>query len=225
MQKVEYKNILIVEDDKTLRKQLTDYFSAMNRVTSCGNLSSAIKAVSENAFDIVLLDVILPDGSGLKLLKNIGQTPVIILSDLGSDINVIDGLSQGAADYIVKPSSMQLIETRMSLRLLPSNKADITSYGLTLNVSKRTAVYKNITLGLTSSEFNILLFLMQNAGNYYTANEIYEKVWKMPHLNTETIKKHISNLRKKMFAVSEDCAALIISEFGNGYAFVGGGNE
>lgn len=225
MQKVEYKNILIVEDDKTLRESLTLYFSAMNKVTACGNLFSAMKAISENTFDIVLLDIILPDGSGLKLLKNIGQTPVIVLSDLGSDINVIDGLSAGAADYFVKPSSPQLIETRMSLRLLPANKADISSYGLTLNVSKRTAVYKDCPLGLTSSEFNILMFLMQNAGSYFTANEIYEKVWKMPHLNTETIKKHISNLRKKMFAVSEECAALIISEFGNGYAFVGGGNE
>ena len=63
---------------------------------------------------------------------------------------------------------------------------------------------------------------MQNAGNFYTANEIYEQVWKMPHMNTETIKKHLSNLRKKMLAVSEPCAALLATKFGNGYAFVGG---
>ena len=63
---------------------------------------------------------------------------------------------------------------------------------------------------------------MQNAGNFYTANEIYERVWKMPHLNTETIKKHLSNLRKKMLAVSESCAALLATKFGNGYAFIGG---
>lgn len=225
MQKVEYKNILIVEDDKTLRESLYAYFSVMNKVIACGDIASATEAISENTFDIVLLDVILPDGSGLSLLKSVGQTPVIILSDLGSDLDVIDGLSAGAADYIVKPSSPHLIETRMSLRLLPVGNATLSSYGLTLNVAKRTAFYKGEVLSLTSSEFNILMFLMQNAGSYYTANEIYERVWKMPHLNTETIKKHISNLRKKMFAVSEDCAALIISEFGNGYAFAGGGNE
>ena len=66
---------------------------------------------------------------------------------------------------------------------------------------------------------------MQNAGIFYTANEIYEKVWKMPYLNTTTIKAHLSNLRKKMLAVGSECANLIITEFGKGYAFTGSGNE
>ena len=61
---------------------------------------------------------------------------------------------------------------------------------------------------------------MQNAGTYYTASEIYEQVWNMPHLNTTTIKVHVSNLRKKMLAVSSDCAKLLIQEFGKGYAFI-----
>lgn len=113
----------------------------------------------------------------------------------------------------------------MALRLLPNSKADISLGGLTLNVSDRTAAYKNNPLELTSSEFNVLMFLMQNAGKFYTANEIYEQVWKMPHLNTETIKKHLSNLRKKMFAVSDDCASLLATKFGKGYAFVGDKNE
>lgn len=222
MNKVECKNILIVEDSDSLRESLAGYFSAKNKVTACKNLKSAIAAASENGYDIVLLDLILPDGNGKELINFVGQTPVVILSDLGTDENLIDGLSSGAADYIVKPASNALIETRMALRLLPDSKATITLGALTLNANSRTAVYESTTLELTSSEFNILMFLMQNAGKFYTANEIYEKVWKMPHMNTETIKKHLSNLRKKMLAVDDACAALLTTKFGNGYAFTGG---
>lgn len=168
------------------------------------------------------MDLILPDGNGKKLISYLGQTPVVILSDLDTDENLIDGLTSGAADYIVKPASVPLIETRMALRLLPASKAELSSGGLTLNANSRTAIYENTKLELTSSEFNILMFLMQNAGDFYTANEIYERVWRMPHMNTETIKKHLSNLRKKMLAVSDDCAALLATKFGNGYAFTGG---
>lgn len=222
MNKVEFKNVLIVEDGDDLRKSLADYFSAKNKVTACKNLKEAVAAATENGFDIVLLDLILPDGNGKELISFLGQTPVVILSDLGTDENLIDGFSAGAADYIVKPASNALIETRMAMRLLPISKAALTLGGLTLNANSRTAVFEDTALELTSSEFNILMFLMQNAGNFYTANEIYEKVWKMPHLNTETIKKHLSNLRKKMLSVSEACAALLATKFGKGYAFVGG---
>ena len=220
MNKVEYKSNLIVEDNDGLREKLRSYFSVMNKVVSCGNLQSAVTAAEKEIFDIILLDVILPDGNGLTLIEHTGETPVIILSDLGSDSNMIDGFSAGATDYIVKPASCTLIEMRMALRLLPNSKAQLSSHGLELNTAKRTATYNKKPLELTSSEFNILTFLMQNAGTYYTASEIYEQVWNMPHLNTTTIKVHISNLRKKMLAVSSDCAKLLIQEFGKGYAFI-----
>lgn len=221
MNKVEFKNILIVEDNDNLRNSLAKYFSVANNVTACASLKSAISAAVENKYDIVVLDLILPDGSGIKLMDYIGKTPVVILSDLGADNNIIDGFSAGATDYIVKPCSPQVLEARMSLRFSSDNEADISLHNLTLNVSKRTAVYKNQPLDLTSSEFNILAFLMQNAGKCFTASEIYDKVWKMPNLNTTTVKAHLSNLRKKMLAVSKECADLIITEFGKGYAFIG----
>lgn len=221
MNKIEYKRILIVEDSNKLRNALTDYFSVMNKVTACPDLRSAIAAANERAYDIVLLDLILPDGNGLSLFDYLGKTPVVILSDLGADANILEGLSSGAADYIVKPCSLQVVEARMYLRLLPASKAKLSLHGFTLNVADRTAVFENSLINLTSNEFNILLFLMQNAGVFFTANEIYENVWKMPPLNTETVKKHMSNLRKKLFCVSDNCAALLLSKFGKGYAFKG----
>lgn len=225
MKTLEYKKILIVEDDKDLRASLAAHFSVFNEVTSCGKLSEAVDALNGERYDIILLDLILPDGSGLKLFDYSNDIPVVILSDLSSDGNLIEGFSAGAADYIVKPASLELIEMRMSLRLLPGARAKISAHGLELDCGKRTAVFRKKPLELTSSEFNILLFLMQNAGKYFTANEIYEQVWKMPHLNSTTIKAHLSNLRKKMLAAGKACSDLIVTGFGKGYSFSGGNNE
>lgn len=223
--KLEYKQILIVEDNEQLKKALENYFQERNKVISCSDLSSAIKALQSNNFDIILLDIVLPDGSGLKLFEHIVNTPVVILSDLGSDDNLLDGFSAGALDYIVKPASIEIIEARMALRLLPSHKSKLSSHGLVLDVTKRTAKYQNTFLDLTSSEFNILLFLMQNAGHFFSASEIYESVWKMIYLNTTTIKTHLSNLRKKMLNISKECSQLIVTEFGRGYSFIGGDED
>ncbi|MDE6966716.1 MAG: response regulator transcription factor [Clostridiales bacterium] len=225
MKCVEYKKILIVEDCDDQRVALEKYFSAKNTVTACATVAAATAALYDSRFDIILLDLILPDGSGLSILDRAEKTPVVIFSDLGSDSNLLDGFAAGAVDYVVKPASFELIEARMALRLLPESCSKISAHGLVLDISRRTAAYRGTALDLTSSEFNILTFLMQNAGNFYTAVEIYEQVWKMPHLNTTTIKAHLSNLRKKMFSASKRCADLIVTEFGKGYSFTGGGNE
>lgn len=220
MKNVTNKNILIVEDSETLCDELCRYFSVSNTVHTAKNLAEATAKIKEHGFDIILLDLILPDGSGLSLLNELdGGTPVVILSDLGSDNSILQGFEYGAADYIVKPASAKIIEARMALRLLPPKEAVFSLHGLTVDMRKRTAVYNNRPLDLTSSEFNILTFLMQNAGNYYSAVDIYEAVWKMPHLNTQTIRIHLHNLRKKMIQMSEECGELIITEFGKGYTF------
>ncbi len=220
MKTITNKNILIVEDSKSLRNELFDYFSVSNTVHTAKTLAEATDKIKQHGFDIILLDLILPDGSGLSLFNEIGGgTPVVILSDLGSDNNILQGFEYGAADYIVKPASAKIIEARMALRLLPPKEAVFSLHGLTVDMRKRTAVYNNRPLDLTSSEFNILTFLMQNAGNYYSAVDIYEAVWKMPHLNTQTIRIHLHNLRKKMIQMSEECGELIITEFGKGYTF------
>ncbi len=223
MKTVEHKTILIVEDSGPLSRELRDYFSVANEVHAASTLEAASEAVKNNAFDIILLDLILPDGSGLSLFEEIGaDTPVVILSDLGSDENILKGIDCGAADYIVKPASPRVIEARMALRLLPPKEARLCRHGMLLDMSTRTASYQSRQLELTSSEFNILMFLMQNAGVYFSATAIYEKVWRMPHLNTQTIRIHLHNLRKKMLQISDECGALILTEFGKGYTFRGG---
>ncbi len=223
MKSIKYKNILIVEDSNEWRDALYEHFAPTNKVTAAKNLAEAHAALQEGSFDILLLDLILPDGDGLSLLDTLNDSiPVVIFSDLGSDEHVLQGLESGAADYIVKPTSLQIVEARMALRLLPPKEAVLARRGLTLNVAKRTVDYVGAFLNLTSNEFNILLFLMQNAGTVFSAAEIYEKVWKMPHMNSKTVRIHLHNLRKKMMQISEECGSLIHTEFGKGYAFCGG---
>lgn len=223
MKGVENEKILIVEDDEALRERLRDYFSLKNEVTLAKDLKEARHALEEKTFGVIILDLILPDGSGLALFESEEcSCPVIILTDLGSDESIISGLGAGAADYVVKPVSEKVLEARMALRLLPAKEATLALHGMTLDLAARTARFKGIPIELTSSEFNILAFLMQNAGKVYSALDIYEKVWKMPHLNTQTIRIHLHNMRKKLMLVSQECGSLIMTEFGKGYYFKGG---
>ena len=222
MKTVENQNILIVEDNDALRARLYNYFSPKNEVSLAKNLKEALLAVEEKTFSAVILDLVLPDGSGLTLLERTAKDcPVIILSDLGIDESVLDGIGSGAADYIIKPVSEKVLDARMALRLLPPKEATLSLHGMTVNLADRTAFFKAVPIELTSSEFNILAFLMQNAGNVFSALDIYEKVWKMPSLNTQTIRIHLHNLRKKLLLVSPECGSLIMTEFGQGYFFKG----
>ena len=133
---------------------------------------------------------------------------------------MMEGFSQGALDYVVKPCSPELLEMRLSLRLLPAQRATVTVNGLTVNSRQRTCVFRGKSIPLTSSEFNILLFLMTHAGQYFLPNEIYENVWKMKSLHTTTVKRHISTLRLKLADACGD-VKMIHTEFGKGYCFAG----
>ncbi len=220
MKNVENRDILIVEDADELRKQLIAYFSVNNRVYGAESLAKARELIVHRQYDIILLDLILPDGSGLALFEDLfTETPVVILSDLGSDENILKGFDTGAVDYITKPASPKIIEARMALRLLPEQEAVLSLGGMKVDMSKRTAFYLDRPIDLTPSEFNIMLFLMQNAGTFFSAAEIYEHVWRMASLNTQTIRIHLHNLRKKLMNVCDECGELIVTEFGKGYAF------
>lgn len=105
--------------------------------------------------------------------------------------------------------------------MLPPKEAVLSKNGLRIDLSKRTVRFFDTPIDLTSSEFNILAFLMRNAGKSFSAAEIYEQIWQMPHLNTQTIRIHLHNLRKKLMQISDECGALIMTEFGKGYFFRG----
>lgn len=212
------RKLLFIDDDKDVLQNLTSYFSAANHCFTASNLAEAKNYLQHNFFDAIILDLILPDGDGLQILKEFPDLPpVVILSSLGAEVEILSGFSVGAADYVVKPCSPQILDARLSLRLLPPRSSCIEINGIKVNSIRRTAQYNGVAFALTSSEFNILFFLMKNAGNFFSAREIYENIWQAPIMNSTTIRYHISNLRHKLISLTGK--NLIITAFDKGYAF------
>ena len=216
------RKLLFVEDDEKLIKEMIAYFSPANIVFTASDVEEAVEILAESGnFDAVILDLILKNSMGMDLLKVFPSLPpVIILSSLDGEDNIFTGLTSGAADYVVKPCSMRLLETHIAIRLLPKTDAIVTFGSFSVNANLRTVKYKNIPIALTPSEFNILFFLVKNRGLYFTADEIYEKIWCAPSLHTTTIRAHLSSLRRKLKAAIPT-SDIIRTEFNKGYCFTG----
>lgn len=216
------RKLLFIEDDEKLKKETVEYFSAANRVFTASDVDEAVDILEKNGdIDAVVLDLILKRSMGMDLFKAAPSLPpVIILSSLDGEDEIFTGLTSGAADYVVKPCSMRLLETHIALRLLPKADAVETFGSFSVDANARTIKCGNTPVSLTPSEFNILFFLIKNRGEYFTANEIYEKIWCAPSLHTTTIRAHLSSLRRKLKAASPS-ADIIRTEFNKGYCFTG----
>ncbi len=219
------RNLLFIEDDETLKREMIAYFSPANTVFTASDVEEAVELLTEKGnIDAVVLDLILKNSMGMDLFNAFPEltTPVIILSSLDGEDTILTGLTSGAVDYVIKPCSMRLLEAHIAMRLLP--KADaVASFGdFSVNANTRTVKYKNMPIPLTPSEFNILLFLVNNRGKYFTADEIYENIWCAPSLRTTTVRAHLSSLRRKLKAAMP-ANDVIRTEFNKGYCFTGEG--
>lgn len=220
--KVYDRKLLIVEDDENLKREIVEYFTPLNTVYTASDVDEAVDLLEkEGDFDAVILDLILKNSMGMDLFRAFPDLPpVIILSSLDGEDSIMTGLTSGAIDYVVKPCSPRLLETHLKLRLLPKSDAVETFGQLSVNANTRTVKYGNSAIALTPSEFNILFFLVKHRGSYFTADEIYEKIWCAPSLHTTTIRAHLSSLRRKMKEALPD-SDVIRTEFNKGYCFTG----
>lgn len=216
------RKLLFVEDDEKLKKEMVAYFSPTNTVFTASDVEETVDLLTKTGnFDAVVLDLILKTSMGLDLFKTFPELPpVIILSSLDGEDTILTGLTSGAADYVVKPCSMRLLEAHIAIRLLPKTDAVDNFGSFSVNANTRTVKYKNMPISLTPSEFNILFFLVKNQGKYFTADEIYEKIWCAPSLHTTTIRAHLSSLRRKLKAAMP-ASDIIRTEFNKGYCFTG----
>ena len=216
------RTLLFVEDDEPLKREMIAHFSPANTVFAASDVEEAVNILKERGnVDAVVLDLILKNSMGLDLFAAFpALPPVIILSSLDGEDRMYTGLTSGAADYVVKPCSMRLLEAHVALRLLPAAAAAETFGDFSINANTRVVKYKNAPIPLTPSEFNILFFLVKNRGRFFTADEIYEKIWCAPSLHTTTIRAHLSSLRRKLKAAMP-AGGLIRTEFNKGYCFTG----
>ena len=206
-------HILIIDDNKEIVFGLTKLLKeAKFEIYSAYTLDDANQIIDKQNYDLIILDWMLPDGSGVNFLKKQRkaylQTPVLLLSSKGESIEKVEALDAGADDYMQKPfSNIELLaRVRVLLRRNSRQKnTDITMDNLRVNLSTREVLVENKTVTLSKKEFELLEFLLLNTNSVLTRYQISE------HLNRDfdalpssnIVDAHIKNLRKKLGLASK----------------------
>ncbi len=204
------KTILLVEDEKTISMGL-DYSLRQEGydVILCANAAQARDAIGTKHFDLALLDLNLPDGSGYdlcRLIRASGDTPVVFLTAFDDEVNVVMGLDMGADDYISKPFRVRELMSRLRTILRRSEKsqdsADVLQLGdVTIN-TKQAKVTRNgdEIPPLTALEYRLLLTLAAHSGQVLSRSQLLEGIWDIAgeFVNDNTLSVYIKRLREKL---------------------------
>ena len=199
--------VLVVEDEEAISEPLGEHLVREGFEPSiAGTLEEARGLLQQAPPDLILLDVMLPDGDGRDLCREIRRTsdvPIIMLTARGEEVDKIVGLELGADDYVVKPFSAGELVARMRAIMRrgrgTARKGPVTVGPLTLDPAARTVTKRDEPVELAAKEFDLLHLLMTNAGQVCTREQIMDEVWD-PHWfgPTKTLDVHVSWLRKKI---------------------------
>jgi DNA-binding response OmpR family regulator len=194
------------------------------RALTARNLAEARAHLKSAAPDVVVLDIMLPDGNGLDFLaelRGVCAAPVLFLTAKTEKEDKLAGLRAGGSDYITKPYDIDELRERVSafLRLIrdKGKPPDRIAFGsLTLDLISNQAFADGRDILLTQKEFALLLFLAQRENEVFSAEHLYEKVWNASAAgDARAVKYQLSNLRKKL----EGSGYTVAAERGEGYRF------
>lgn len=220
--------VLIIEDEKELSAVIGNYLTdAGYTCEQATHLEQAVDKVSIYEYDILLLDIGLPDGNGLDLINTVKQiqakTGVIIVSAKNSLDDKIAGLDLGADDYMTKPFQLSELNSRIKavLRRRHFEGSHLVLFNeITIDTESKTATVNQQSLTLTRKEYDLLLFFMVNKNRLLTKEAIAEHLWG-DNIdladNFDFIYTHINNLRKKI--VGNGGTDYIKTVYGMGYKF------
>jgi len=199
--------ILLVEDEPSIRSALTRALTDLGHVVSTSNTGmSGLEAALEDAPDVVLLDLGLPDIDGLQvlaMLRAVSQVPVIIITARDDDADMVKALDGGADDYVVKPFGVEQVEARLRavLRRTGSTAAEgpLVVGALRIDPLTRQVSLDELPIDLSRKEFDLLLALAQRAGEVVTKRELLADVWRQTYGGGDrTVDVHLSWLRRKL---------------------------
>lgn len=201
--------VLIVEDDREISKLLRDYLHNEGFETvQTYNGAEAELIMKNEKFDIILMDLMLPEVSGENLIKKfreVSETPVIVVSAKSEVETRLEALRIGADDYIVKPFNLDEVLVRIQVVLRRMNKevkTTVTKYenrGLIFYAEENRVEYEGKEIVLTAKELKILELLMKNPSKTFTKAGLYESVWDdVYYYEDNIINVHVSNLRNKL---------------------------
>ena len=198
--------ILLVEDDGQIASYLGELLRAEGFDTQiAGSKKEAGECLLVQAFDLVLLDVSLPDGNGFSIcaeIKKEYEIPVIFLTASGDEYSVVAGLDMGADDYIAKPFRPRELISRIRsvLRRCKKEQRILSCGDLRVNVSSATVTKGEKELFLSALEYRLLLLLLQNKGQILTRNQLLEEIWDASgeYVNDNTLSVYMKRLREKI---------------------------
>lgn len=224
--------ILIIEDEQSLRESIEEYFKGTGNICeTAANYATALEKINLYRYDCILLDITLPDGDGISLLKNLKQNNysdgVLIISARDSLDDRLEGLDLGADDYLVKPfhlselrSRITAINRRKTFNGTGSNLLIVNE--ITIDLIGKEVKIEDQDIKLTPKEYALLLYFIANKGKVVSKNAIAEHLWGDGVDITDDfnfIYAHIKNIRKKLMeANGKD---YIRAAYGMGYKFIG----
>lgn len=203
---------LIVDDEKAIADNTCEYFNMFDvKTRACYSMAEALSFFSENETGLVLLDINLGDGSGFELCKHIRESlniPILFISARNTDDDKIIALNIGGDDYVEKPYSLGVLLAKVKVMLRrfgameEEPQADIFTDGdLSVDKKNKTVTISGEPKKLTSMEFSLLCYLIDNPDRLITKAELFDNVWKDKFTSDGTLNVHIRKLRE---AIEED---------------------
>lgn len=223
-----FVKILIIEDEKELSSSIVSYLKEENYVCEVVmDYNSAVDKIELYEYDRILLDLMLPGGNGLALLKNLKANKkmdgVLIISAKNSLDDKVEGLKLGADDYLAKPFHLSELSARVAAiirRKAFEGNTIVTFNEITVDTVAKVAFYEGTALELTKKEFDLLLYFIANKRKIISKNAIAQHLWgdEMDMANNfDFIYTHIKNLRKKL--LERGGIDYVKSVYGMGYKF------
>ena len=220
------EQLLIIEDDKGLNQGLCKALKADNRqIFSCQDLKTAREQLLCGSVSLILLDINLPDGSGLDLLREIKEktpdVPVILLTANDTDMDIVDGLERGADDYITKPFSLSVLRARVNTQLrkiitIPKNTPIYIDH-FCFDCGNMTFCVGDAKVELSKTEQKLLYLLVENRGLVMSRGNLVDRIWTdgAEYVDENALSVTIKRLRDKLGAQE-----YIKTVYGIGYSWV-----
>lgn len=228
-------SVLIIDDEISVLKAISSVLKHEGIASTCAKSSQeAFEYLDTQSFDIILLDIMMPEQDGFSFLKELRQkqnlTPVILLSGREEDTAQVEGLGLGADDYMTKPFSKSVLvskiraivrRTRQYTTPAAASGIQTTAHcgSFTLHFDSQTVLKNGKEISLSSKEFALLCLFMENPDTLLTKQEIFSKIWKSDLTDDNMILVYIKRLRDKIESNTSKPSHLI-TVWGKGYKFI-----
>ena len=225
MNQVSYKKVFIVEDERSIAQSICQILSQWNLQSKIiENFDKVCDEFLSYHPDIVLMDISLPYFDGYywcNKIRQLSNVPIIFISSISDNINIVMEMNMGADDFIVKPFDNSILVAKILALLRRSYDYSVglqkLEYeGLTINIDSNTVYYKDKIIELSKNEFRILLILIQNKGKVVSREKLMNQLWKTDiFIDENTLTVNVNRLRKKLS--NQGIGDLIKTKFGVGY--------